>query len=403
MLQVQWCKLYRTLNSRGYLNYKRLLLRLHLSTGNNWGTDAEGTGMGHGPQEEFYGCADVRIKPGDTTDTENIDTDVTDTENTNGNATDTVDTNNNRPTTDSVDADADSVSPNDKWMPISNGKAVQRTDTKCTSANAYKGLSQIDEWCMNNCFAVLPFCPESHCQCFVKVSKEKEMEEEAKEEEQGTDDYNNSSVTSDNGNDDDVHKGTTQALDRNDDKLYYQTSVRLQTENNLEVEDDISKLGTTDAADVSDDILYDQTSSVGLHTTTQGDLLNSKSNPYNCFFKNNVLENPALDELCQGSCNTTTGTCSNDLCSCRQPCARYVAYREFTGDYRMDTFCQVTCQGGSTQCPWWVCTCADPAQQRPFCYGSGTLAGIKVFEEYCEMMCTDGSTELCPQYCICYH
>merc|ERR1711970_868783 len=29
--------------------------------GNNWGCDKSGCGMGHGPQEEFYGCADVKI------------------------------------------------------------------------------------------------------------------------------------------------------------------------------------------------------------------------------------------------------------------------------------------------------------------------------------------------------
>ena len=29
--------------------------------GNNWGRDSEGEGLGHGPQEEFYGCADVAV------------------------------------------------------------------------------------------------------------------------------------------------------------------------------------------------------------------------------------------------------------------------------------------------------------------------------------------------------
>ena len=32
------------------------------NTGNSWGTDDDGTsGIGHGPQEEFYGCADIAI------------------------------------------------------------------------------------------------------------------------------------------------------------------------------------------------------------------------------------------------------------------------------------------------------------------------------------------------------
>ena len=29
--------------------------------GNNWGVDADGAGVGHGPQEQFYGCADIAI------------------------------------------------------------------------------------------------------------------------------------------------------------------------------------------------------------------------------------------------------------------------------------------------------------------------------------------------------
>ena len=30
-------------------------------TANSWGTDENGSGLGHGYQEEFYGCADIEI------------------------------------------------------------------------------------------------------------------------------------------------------------------------------------------------------------------------------------------------------------------------------------------------------------------------------------------------------
>lgn len=40
------------------------ILQWRWRTGNRWGCDAEGCGLGYGNQEEFYGCADVRIVAG---------------------------------------------------------------------------------------------------------------------------------------------------------------------------------------------------------------------------------------------------------------------------------------------------------------------------------------------------
>ena len=37
------------------------MLQWRYHTANTWGSDENGTGTGHGPQEEFYGCADVEI------------------------------------------------------------------------------------------------------------------------------------------------------------------------------------------------------------------------------------------------------------------------------------------------------------------------------------------------------
>lgn len=37
------------------------VLQWRYHCGNNWGSDDEGTGMGFGLQEEFYGCADIKI------------------------------------------------------------------------------------------------------------------------------------------------------------------------------------------------------------------------------------------------------------------------------------------------------------------------------------------------------
>ena len=36
-------------------------MALYRISANSWGTDENGSGLGFGPQEEFYGCADVSI------------------------------------------------------------------------------------------------------------------------------------------------------------------------------------------------------------------------------------------------------------------------------------------------------------------------------------------------------
>ena len=42
------------------------VLQWRYHCGNNWGTDSEGTGIGYGLQEEFYGCADIKVTKGDS-------------------------------------------------------------------------------------------------------------------------------------------------------------------------------------------------------------------------------------------------------------------------------------------------------------------------------------------------
>lgn len=39
------------------------VLQWKYHTGNSWGRDKGGEGIGHGPQEEFYGCSDIAILP----------------------------------------------------------------------------------------------------------------------------------------------------------------------------------------------------------------------------------------------------------------------------------------------------------------------------------------------------
>ena len=39
------------------------LIKSKIISANSWGSDENGSGLGFGPQEEFYGCADVSVYP----------------------------------------------------------------------------------------------------------------------------------------------------------------------------------------------------------------------------------------------------------------------------------------------------------------------------------------------------
>ena len=43
------------------MNCEHCVLQWRYHCGNNWGVDEDGSGLGHGYQEEFYGCADVKV------------------------------------------------------------------------------------------------------------------------------------------------------------------------------------------------------------------------------------------------------------------------------------------------------------------------------------------------------
>ncbi|EDO33422.1 predicted protein, partial [Nematostella vectensis] len=51
-----------TLQLPSDLTCKRCVLRWWWNTGNSWGCDDEGCGLGHGAQESFVNCADISIE-----------------------------------------------------------------------------------------------------------------------------------------------------------------------------------------------------------------------------------------------------------------------------------------------------------------------------------------------------
>ncbi|BFZ22803.1 hypothetical protein BsWGS_25842 [Bradybaena similaris] len=102
------------------------VLQWRYHTGNSWGVGPEGGCVGCGPQEEFYGCADFRIVPANTT--EPIPT-----------------SDNQQPTV----------------PPFANtAGAAPPAPTNC---KAKLGRTSLNRWCLDNCQK--GYCPKSLCTC----------------------------------------------------------------------------------------------------------------------------------------------------------------------------------------------------------------------------------------------
>ncbi|GFO22514.1 hypothetical protein PoB_004901900 [Plakobranchus ocellatus] len=132
------------------------VLRWKWITGNSWGRDPRtGEGcLGCGPQEQFYGCADINIRPRKPSAP-----------------------NQSRPVQASFSVLASEVQkastagPNDGGRAgvvsnLSNGGIPTR---KCLAVNNWEGDPELDRWCDVNCNSNDPgaprFCPPVFCSC----------------------------------------------------------------------------------------------------------------------------------------------------------------------------------------------------------------------------------------------
>ena len=101
--------------------------------GNSWGCDDASCCVGCGNQEEFYGCADVRIVPSGQGGVQASSS---------GSAAEITTTTTTTTTTTAA--------------PTSSGGT-------CRGAGAYEFDPGMSQWCVINCAA--GFCPPSHCIC----------------------------------------------------------------------------------------------------------------------------------------------------------------------------------------------------------------------------------------------
>lgn len=128
-------------------------------TGNSWGNCGNGTGsLGCGPQEEFYGCADVSVLDNGppvtgttSTGTSTLATTATTAASTTTTAAPVTTTTSTTTTTTSTTTTTTSTTP-------SGG-------TICTAVPPYNTIPSMNQWCQVNCHWVPPNCPPSHCRC----------------------------------------------------------------------------------------------------------------------------------------------------------------------------------------------------------------------------------------------
>ncbi|EDO39394.1 predicted protein [Nematostella vectensis] len=126
------------------LKCRHCVLQWWWRTGNSWGCDSDGCGMGHGPQEHFVNCADITIKPRSGP----------------------------LPPTAAPPPPPTTGAP--PPTPVTNKPPPPRPATtqappptaapgSCKAVNAWAGQANMDDWCNSNCAA--GYCPDYMCSC----------------------------------------------------------------------------------------------------------------------------------------------------------------------------------------------------------------------------------------------
>lgn len=169
-------------------------------TGNSWGCDADGCGMGYGNQEEFYGCADVRIAAGrgaagwsshspSTAPTATTALATPRDAGTKASAPTASQSASERPTTVGGAATAKptptqtatSAAATPRPAPATVGVAATTTSRSSTTAGGTEAgrtgsatwtckarepyPDNVQQWCDLNCNRVPRYCPPTHCVC----------------------------------------------------------------------------------------------------------------------------------------------------------------------------------------------------------------------------------------------
>ena len=135
--------------------------------GNKWDTDplTGVSGLGIGPQEQFYGCADVAVRRPlhKTTRVPDL-TDATMTP-----TPGTTTTVRSSPTSTPMSSSASSFQPTSLPTSLLPPSTTEGTKRRCYAIGMGQGNPDWDIWCDNNCAQL--YCPPTHCKCDYEIQK----------------------------------------------------------------------------------------------------------------------------------------------------------------------------------------------------------------------------------------
>ncbi|XP_031553829.1 uncharacterized protein LOC116290855 isoform X2 [Actinia tenebrosa] len=141
--------------------------------GNSWGCDDEGCGLGHGDQETFVNCADIKITntttspgttitPGPTTNT-TLQPVTTQTPPRSTTGDGGVTPNTTPPPGTTITPGPTTNTPPKPATTQTPPQPTTQRPRECKAVGAWIGQSSVDQWCVINCAA--GFCPSVICIC----------------------------------------------------------------------------------------------------------------------------------------------------------------------------------------------------------------------------------------------
>lgn len=119
------------------------------TVGNNWGCDADGCGLGHGPQETFVNCADIRITASDGSVATSPPSPQTEQP--------------PPPTQAPLPSTQASIPPTQLPVTTMPLPTDAPNPSGCKATGAWPGQTSIDHWCVVNCGN--GYCPAHMCVC----------------------------------------------------------------------------------------------------------------------------------------------------------------------------------------------------------------------------------------------
>ncbi|XP_062605206.1 uncharacterized protein LOC134266995 [Saccostrea cucullata] len=159
---------------------QKCVLQWKYNAGNSWGCGDDGCGVGLGPQEQFYNCADISIlrkikikykdSSEESTDHSKEPDNKKSSEESNNNKDSSEETSNKKSSKDTSEISEDDMvskykrKGNKKYIDMAKNKANQM---KCRPTKRWRSVPGMVQWCLDSC----PKCPTSHCICQFKKLK----------------------------------------------------------------------------------------------------------------------------------------------------------------------------------------------------------------------------------------